>query len=75
MHRSPVIPHFDYSNVIYDAMTKADANTLQVLQNQCLRICLKAQPRTTVEELHQRAKMPMLMTEELNMLATQYTEE
>ena len=61
MYTSLVVPHLDFGDVIYDAVSKTEAQTLQVPQNQCLRICLKANPRTSIEELHAAAGVPMLI--------------
>ena len=66
MYKSLVIPHLDFGDVVYDAVSKTDAQTLQVLQNQCLRICLKANPRTPIKELHTIANVPMLAEGEWN---------
>ena len=60
MYKSLVIPHLDFGDAIYDVVSKTDAQTLQVLQNQCLRICLKADPQTSIEDLHRTADIPML---------------
>ena len=60
MYRSLVIPHLDFGDAIYDAASKTDAQTLQGLQNQCLRICPKAEPRTHIIDLHTRANIPLL---------------
>ena len=60
LYKSLIVPHLDYVNVIYDAANKRDFQTLQVIQNGCLRICFKADPRTPVAELHSRANLPTL---------------
>ena len=60
LFQSLILPHLDYGDVIYDAMSNQDAAKLQVVQNKCLRICLNAEPRSSVESLHNRAKVPML---------------
>ncbi len=43
-----------------NAMPSQDAAKLQVVQNKCLRICLNAEPRASVRNLHERAKLPLL---------------
>ncbi len=58
--QKPCDSALNFGNVIYDVVPKTDAQTLQVLQNQCLRICLKAEPRTPITELNTRANIPML---------------
>ena len=40
---------------MYDAMGKGDAQKLQIIQNKCLRSCLKCHKRTHRIELHQRS--------------------
>ena len=41
-------------------MSNQDAAKLQVVQNKCLRICLNAEPRSSVISLHERANLPLL---------------
>ena len=60
LYKSLIIPHIDYGDVVYDAASKRDCQTLQVIQNGCLRICCKADPRTPIVDLHRRAKIPFL---------------
>ncbi len=62
LYNSLIIPHADYSDIIYDVMSASDANTLQVVQNKCLGICLRAEPRTSIAELHVQAKLSYLST-------------
>ncbi len=50
----------DYGDVVYDAMGTVDSRKLQVLQNQCLRICCNSDPRTPINDLHANCKMPKL---------------
>ena len=38
IYKSLIIPHFDYADTCYDAMSKQNAQKLQILQNTCLRI-------------------------------------
>ena len=56
------MPHINYGDVVYDAASKKDCNTLQVIQNGCLRICCKVDPRTPIVELHCRVNIPTLTT-------------
>ncbi len=51
LYKTMVIPHFYYGDILYDAMSKHDANRLEVLQNRCLRICLTCEPRTKVKDI------------------------
>ena len=60
LYKSLIMPHIDYGDVVYDAASKKDCQTLQVIQNGCLRICCKADPRTPILELHRRTKIPFL---------------
>ena len=52
-----MLPHFDYAEVCYDAMSKTSANQLQSLQNTCLRICLKREKMSNVQDLHTDANV------------------
>ncbi len=60
LYKSLIMPHIDYDDVIYDAANKKDCQTLQVIQNGCLRICCKVDPKTPVLDLHRRTKIPFL---------------
>ncbi len=62
LYQSLLIPHIDYGDIVYDAMGVVDAQKLQTIQNQCLRICCNADPRTPINELHAECKMPKLQT-------------
>ena len=44
LYKSLIIPHVDYGDVLYDSLSKGDAKKLQIIQNKCLRICLKSDP-------------------------------
>ncbi len=61
LYRSLILPHIDYGDVVYDVAGKRDCQTLQVIQNGCLWICCKADPRTPVVELHRKMKTPFLI--------------
>ncbi len=45
-------PLFTFSDVVYDCMTQTDAKKLQVLQNNCIRVCLKCDRLTPRHELY-----------------------
>ena len=60
LYKSLVVPDFDYADQVYVAMSKMNADMLQVLQNQCLRICIKSETRCNVSELHKTAGLPLL---------------
>ena len=60
-----VLPHFDY-DVLYDAMPKNSAGHLEILQNKCLRICLKCEPRTKVTDMLAEAKVITLKDRRIN---------
>ena len=60
LYKRLIIPHIDYGDVVYDAASKKDCQMLQVIQNGFFRICCKADPRTTVLELHRRTNTPFL---------------
>ena len=45
----------EYNDYIYDPMTVDDAQSLEVLQNNCLRICLNCDRLTSRNELYKRS--------------------
>ena len=57
IYKSLIIPHFDYADVCYDAMTQKNAQKLQTLQNTCIRICLQRDKRSNVTQLHADSKL------------------
>ena len=60
LYSSLILPHLDYGDIIYDAMSTTLSNQLQVVQNNCLRICLKRDRMTHVPELHTDSKVNKL---------------
>ncbi len=62
LYQTLIIPHMDYGDIIYDAIGVVDSQKLQMLQNQCLRICCNADPRTPINTLHQECNLPKLQT-------------
>ena len=60
LYTSLIKPVFEYNDYIYDPMTAEDANSLEVLQNNCLRICLQANRYTSRQELYSRAGITSL---------------
>ena len=60
LYNSMIIPHFDYADVVYDGMSKGNADQLEVLQNKCLRVCLKSEPKTRVTDLRAEAGVTSL---------------
>ena len=52
---SLILPHLDYGDTVYEAMSDTLANQLQVIQNNCLRICLVRNKRSPTDELHETA--------------------
>ena len=60
LYNSLILPHFDYGDVVYDAMSATSANQLQVIQNTCLRICLGRGKDSPTEALHTDSNIPRL---------------
>ena len=60
IYRSKITPYFDYGDVLFHNANTNLLNKLQRLQNRALRICLNAEPRTAVDQLHNDAKLPFL---------------
>ena len=52
LFNSLIKPVFEYNDYIYDPLTQDDANSLEVLQNSCLRICLKQDRYTSRDTLY-----------------------
>ena len=52
-----LISQFEYADVIFDAMTSGNADQLEILQNKCLRTCLKCEPKTKVSDMWPEAKV------------------
>ena len=46
-------PLFAFSYVVYDTLTQADSTKLQVLQNNCIRVCLKCDKLTPRQVLYE----------------------
>ena len=58
LYRILILPHFDYSVIIYDPMTLANANQLKVIQNNCLWMGKEKRPST--DELQVDSNLPRL---------------
>ncbi len=52
LYSSLIKPVFEYNDYIYYPMTADDANSLEVLQNNCLRICLQTDKYTSRRNLY-----------------------
>ena len=48
-------PLFSFNDYIYDSINNSDANRLQVLQNNCIRACLKCDKRTSRKTLYDKS--------------------
>ena len=46
-------PLFTFSDVVYDTISNTDAHRLQVLQNNCIRVCLKCDKLTLRQVLYE----------------------
>ena len=60
LYRRLIIPHMDYGDIVYDAIGLGYNQKLQTIQNSCLRICCRADPRTPIASLHEECKLPKL---------------
>ena len=60
LYKTMILPYTEYGDVIIDAANDKQLNKLQKIQNHCLRICLQANPRTNLIEVHSRAKLNYL---------------
>ena len=52
LYNSLILPHFDYGYIVYAPMSNKCANTLWVLQNGCLRVCLLVGRESDIQTLH-----------------------
>ena len=62
MYMSLINPVFTFNDHVYDAISK-DENKLQVMQNNCLRICLQCDKLTPREVLYSTTGVPKLETQ------------
>ena len=60
--------YIDYGDIIYGAASDGKTNKLQKIQNQCLRICSNSDIRTSVIEMHRRARVANLKDRRLEHL-------
>ena len=60
IYKSMILPYIDYGDIIYGAASVSKTNKLQKIQNQCLRICSNSDIRTSVIEMHRRARVANL---------------
>ncbi len=60
LYKTLVLPDFDYTDQVYDAMSASNSKQLQVMQNACLRICTLKPSGTSTAELHSETNiMPL----------------
>ena len=57
LFNSLIAPLFNFIDYIFDPLCQKDADKLQVLHNNCLRMCLKCDSRTPRKELYERSKV------------------
>ena len=60
LFKSMILPHFDYGDIIYSAASLNQLTKLQRIQNNCLRICFRADLPLSVDELHRAACLNLL---------------
>ncbi len=53
LYKTLILPVLDYGDVIYHGMSKADAESLQRLQNSACRAILKRDMYTPIDEMHE----------------------
>ena len=67
LYNSLIAPLFTYNDFIYDAMGITEANKLQVIQNTCIRNCLKKPRLTPRIELYTEGRiLPLYMQRQIN---------
>ena len=59
-----ISPLFNFNNYVYDNLSATDNNKLQVIQNNCIRICLKANRTTPREVLYAQSRTCPLSTQQ-----------
>ena len=60
IYKTKILPYFDQGDILYlDAFYK-DVGKLQKLQNRALRICLQANNRYHISNLHHNTRIPLL---------------
>ena len=60
IYKMKILPYFDYGDIFYLGTHVRATDKLQKLQNRALRICLRSAPRESTENLHKKAKVPLL---------------
>ena len=66
-------PHFTYGDTIYAATSEGNLKKLQRVQNRGLKVCLKPEPKISIENLHKQAGINKLSDlREATMLSLAY---
>ena len=63
LYNTLINPLFVFNDYIYDALSSCDSAKLQVMQNNCIRICLKAHRQTPHSELFSRSGIKPLVVQ------------
>ena len=58
-------PLFAFSDVVYECLAVADAQKLQVLQNNCMRVCLRCDKSTSRRSLRNKTGIKALSTQRM----------
>ena len=61
IYKSTILPYVEYGDNIYAGAKLDLLNKIQRIQNRCLRVCLRAPPRTSIMDLHKEAKVNLLV--------------
>ena len=63
LHKTLINPLFGFNDYVYDNLSAEDNNKLQVVQNSCLRTCLKAAIKTPRSVLYAESGIKPLATQ------------
>ena len=61
IYKSTILPYVEYGDIIYAGAKLDLLNRIQRIQNRCLRVCLRAIPRTSIMDLDKEAKVNLLV--------------
>ncbi len=73
LYKSLINPIFTFSDYVYAGISEQDKSKLQVLQNSCIRICLKCDKRTPRTTLYSESGIePLEMQRNQNIVSLVY---
>ncbi len=71
LYKTLVLPIIDYGDIVYHGISQLEANCLQRLQNSACRAILRAEMRTSIDEMHAELDVNTLYQRRCQHIATQ----